>query len=357
MSIRTYGIFNTNSSGNRGYPTADVTGIVLRSLSGLKAGIRWTDPDDTVLDNAVLSDWASTVVIRKDGSVPENIKDGVVVVENTIKDQYKETEFIDSNGLEGGHTYYYRFFTKSASGVIGDGSPTVKMTAKAISPILSENDWATIIEVAESGAAPEIWKVGDEIDITLSGTYNETVTLQIWDFNHYDKVDGTGKTAITFGMKNLLRDVQWKNGYFFHSSGDATPAFSTLGDGFYNSLPAEVRMAVKQIDCKRYQEYQYVTDRRTAFIPSGGETGARNDKNEGNPFPIFPTAESRIKKLDNGAGSAYGWLTSTITTATGSWAFEQINVIYTNGRIAGKSIANSSGEVTVDFGLCFAFNV
>ena len=116
-------------------------------------------------------------------------------------------------------------------------------------------------------------------------------------------------------------------------------------------------MAVKQIDCKRYQEYQYVTDRRTAFIPSGGETGARKDKNEGNPFPIFPTAESRIKKLDNGAGSAYGWLTSTITTATGSWAFEQINVIYTNGRIAGKSIANSSGEVTVDFGLCFAFNV
>ena len=165
--------------GNSGYPTADVSNITLRSLSGLKAGIRWTDPEDTTLDNVTLAEWNSTVVVRRDGTVPTSIDDGEIVIESTTRNQYQETEYIDQNGLEGGHTYYYRFFTKSASGVIGDGSPTVKMTAKSISPVLAENDWATIIEVAEAGAAAQTWKVGDEIDIESTGDCAGIYTLQI----------------------------------------------------------------------------------------------------------------------------------------------------------------------------------
>ena len=74
-----------------------------------------------------------------------------------------------------------------------------------IKPVLKENTWEEIIWASEHDYIPDTWKVGDEIDLTLSGKYNETVTLQIWDFKHFDKSDGSGKANILFGMKHLMK--------------------------------------------------------------------------------------------------------------------------------------------------------
>ena len=85
-----------------------------------------------------------------------------------------------------------------------------------IKPILKDNTWEQIIAASETNSIPSTWKVGDEIDLTLSGKYNETVTLQIWDFNHYDKSDGSGKANICFGMKNLMKDKQCMDNFYFN---------------------------------------------------------------------------------------------------------------------------------------------
>ena len=98
--------------GTKGYPTADVSNITGAPSGGLKILLKWTDPEDTVLDNAVLSSWHSTLIVRKMNSVPESVKDGVLILENTVKNQYQNTWYEDTNSLIDGATYYYRFFTK-----------------------------------------------------------------------------------------------------------------------------------------------------------------------------------------------------------------------------------------------------
>lgn len=182
--------------GTKGYPTADVSNITGAPSGGLKILLKWTDPEDTVLDNAVLSSWHSTLIVRKMNSVPESVKDGVLILENTVKNQYQNTWYEDTNSLIDGATYYYRFFTKSTEGIIGDGSPTIKVTASEYSDILANNTWDLISEAAESGIAKELWDIGDEIDISVGGTFSGTYTLQIWDFEHYEKSDGSGKAGI-----------------------------------------------------------------------------------------------------------------------------------------------------------------
>ena len=332
--------------GTKGYPTADVTGIIIRSLSGGKIGLRWSDPEDSVLDNAVLSAWKSTIVVRKDGSVPENVKDGTLIVENLVKNQYQEMEYVDQNGLENGHTYYYRFFTKSTEDVIGDGSPTVKMIAKLIDPILANNDWNTIIEVAESGAASEIWNVGDEIDITLSGTYTATATFQIWDFAHYDKSDGSGKTGITFGMKNLLVSVICDvNGI------DNT---STI---FLNCLPEIIKNSIKEIIHKRNKFGIVETYNAKAHIPTGHEIGLKvSGKNivDGDKFPIFTNNASRIKDYIDAENPGHWWWTETeYSVNSGVTTARYKLVVGDDGGMEAMSLGNTGGTI----GFCAVFDI
>jgi hypothetical protein len=83
--------------------------------SGTSATLTWSDPDDVVVSGATLAQWAGTVVVRKAGSAPTSHTDGTVVVNNTVRNQYATTGFVDT-GLDYGVTYYYRFFPYKTSG-------------------------------------------------------------------------------------------------------------------------------------------------------------------------------------------------------------------------------------------------
>lgn len=79
--------------------------------------IRGTDPDDTVVDGMEISRWAGTKVVRKVGSYPTSVKDGVLVVDYQTRNQYATSGFVDT-GLVEGETYYYRWFPYSDSGAV-----------------------------------------------------------------------------------------------------------------------------------------------------------------------------------------------------------------------------------------------
>lgn len=91
-------------------------------------------------------------------------------------------------------------------------------------PVLENNDWATISEIAKAGKAAEFWKVGDTKQITMSGT---TYTAQIIGFDHDDVTDsaayGRAKAGITFQFKETN-----STGYQIHTS-------VTLSGGWANS--------------------------------------------------------------------------------------------------------------------------
>ena len=82
------------------------------------------DPDDTVVDGRVLSRWGSTTLVRKEGSVPTDISDGIVVAQWTKRNQYSQTPFTDS-GLSTGIDYYYRAFPVSVLGAVNGTGESV----------------------------------------------------------------------------------------------------------------------------------------------------------------------------------------------------------------------------------------
>ena len=311
MPVRVFGNAS-GGGGTKGYPTADVKDIVGASAGGLKILLKWTDPDDTILDNATLAQWQSTLIVRKLNSVPESFKDGVLILESTVKNQYQNTWYEDTNSLIDGATYYYRFFTKSTEGIIGDGSPTVKVTASNYDPVLANNSWEIIAEAAESGAAAEIWNIGDEIEIYIN-TWNETHTMQIWDFSHYDKADGSGKAGIVFGSKYLTMTtgtMSNSGGYGWRYSQGRN-----IMQSMVPLLSEELSSVIKEVTTYSNRsnglgDIYFDESSDKIFIPNTIEVGISRDTGAtgyGIQFPIFTDNNSRDKKLYSESGNSTAW--------------------------------------------------
>lgn len=123
---------------------ADIT------LTGTTASITWKDPEDIIIQEVVLAEWAGTKVVRKAGSVPTSVDDGVLIVDSTTRDEYESAGFEDE-GLEYEVTYYYRFFPYTTKGLVTNG------TVKEVTA------WATHIYGAEwDGTSTTAWTRTDE---------------------------------------------------------------------------------------------------------------------------------------------------------------------------------------------------
>ena len=360
MSILIKRIDSSSGGGSKGYPIGNVTNVTIKG-GYKKVTIKWTDPDDIVVGDKTLSTWQSTTLVRKKGSIPNSIKDGDIILETTEKDKYKDTEYIDSD-LEI-DTYYYRFFVCNTDKIYNnDSSMIYSTTVVEFDPVLKNNTWDQIAAASEAGIASSLWNIGDEIDITLSGTYNETVTLQIWDFNHFDKSDGSGKAGICFGMKNLMKDcnrlVPYSDTDFSYWNG-TTMKKTTLKNILAN-MTSELQNVIKEVNTyastgggeSNPNTGKVCKDK--IFIP--GFTEVDNDYSYQNitesnqkTFPIFTNDNSRIKKLSNGTGAACDWWTrSCYWGAVGGKTFCHI---FSNGGGGSYESAHYSK------GTCFCFNV
>lgn len=79
----------------------------------------------------------------------------------------------------------------------------------AADPILENNSWETIAQVAAAGKAQEYWNIGDSKVLSESGAGGENLVVKIMGFNHYNLAEtdsrygtsyngGSNKSAITF---------------------------------------------------------------------------------------------------------------------------------------------------------------
>ncbi len=322
MSVLIKRIDSSSGGGSsKGYPPGNVTNVTIKG-GYKKVTIKWTDPDDVVIGDKTLSTWQSTTLVRKKGSIPTSIKDGIVILETTEKNKYKNTEYSDNN-LEIG-TYYYRFFVCNTDKIYNnDSSMIYSATVVEFDPVLKNNTWEQIAVASELGMASDLWKVGDEIDITLSGTFNETVTLQIWDFKHFDKSDGSGKAGIVFGMKHLMKNAQQMNGSDINSGGwNNTYMKKTVMQNIYNSMPSNLQSYIKEVNTyanqggasssssigKLSKDKVFLPGMTELFGPSVRSDQSNTESNQ-KQFPIFTDDNSRIKKMNNGSGDAKYWWT------------------------------------------------
>lgn len=97
-----------------GIPTSTCKNVTIK-ISGTNISLKWQDPKDTIIDRQTLSTWAGTKIVKKLGSYPTSEKDGTLVVDNKIKDQYFSSAYVDT--IASGENWKYAAFPYSANGV------------------------------------------------------------------------------------------------------------------------------------------------------------------------------------------------------------------------------------------------
>lgn len=186
---------------------------------------------------------------------------------------------------------------------------------------IEQMSWEDINLVCQLNKAQEFFDVGDEKKVML--TTGEEITLALLGFNHDDLSDGSGKAAITFGMKNLLgsrfqmhqtesNENGWNNSYMRN----------THMQTFYNQMPADLKPLIKTVTKTSVTKNYVSTFTRTQdklFLFSRVEIDGPIDSNylyveEGSQYEYWttrPAEEDRIKKLTNGTSNPYFWWTRT----------------------------------------------
>lgn len=99
-----------NAASGNGIPP-----MAIRNKEIVKDGneykLTWEDPDDSIIDGVEVATWGGTLIVRKAGEYPKDNMDGVIVCDNTVRNQYAVTPFVD-NTLEANDEteYFYRAF-------------------------------------------------------------------------------------------------------------------------------------------------------------------------------------------------------------------------------------------------------
>ena len=277
-------VINNKISGGgsgEGFPPADIEILEIRTTTGV-VSVKWKDPDNTVIDNTTLATWAGTILVRNDNHYPNSIDDGTIVVDSTTKNAYKNTWCYDE-GLTDYNTYYYRFFPYSTEGVYNDSNNLIfKKTCGSIGdPVFGNNSWATINECIEKNNIPPTWQIGDKKLTSMRGG-NYEINFQIWDFDHFEKADGSGKAKMVIGITESYRsgymnenDTKDTDGYrdtYMNKSGVIQHLLEDIAsDEFY---PYIKEVIIPYNEGALINQPDQINDMTAKlFIPSDGEVG------------------------------------------------------------------------------------
>ena len=224
---------------------------------------------------------------------------------------------------------------------------------------LNDVSWAQINTLGVAGVLGKIFALGDTKDVTLSGI--GTMTLQIADFDH-DYLSGATtakKAAVTFLCKNLLYQTYQMNSSNTNSGGFPSSALcSTLNGSIYNALPSDLKSVIKTA-YKWYGTGNSMTNGKWSghklwlpltfemFGESSYSSATERTTGNARQYPIFTDNASRIKKMNNGGGSAqWYWLASPYASDSDGFCY-----VYSGGSSSGNG-GDASNSGGVCFGLC-----
>lgn len=250
-------------------------------------------------------------------------------------------------------------FSATISGAVKNKKVAIDTQRVQYLTLLPLNDlsWAQIDTLGTAGVLGKMFALGDTKDVTLSGI--GTMTLQIADFDH-DYLSGTttaNKAAVTFLCKNLLYQTYQMNSSDTNNGGFPSSSLrSMLNGSIYNALPSDLKAVIKTA-YKWYGTGNNTTNGKWSghklwlpltfemFGESSYSPATERTTGNARQYPIFTDNASRIKKMNNGGGSAqWYWLASPY--ASGSADFCNV---YGGG---SSSCCGASSSLGVCFGLC-----
>lgn len=235
-----------------------------------------------------------------------------------------------------------------------------------LSPTLGENSWKMIARASEEGIAKDIWKVGDEIDIVLTGDYKGSITAQIAGFGHDDLVEG-GKAGITFLSKQVLSGGMMSDAKSTTITGwEVTLMRSQVMPKIRASLPTDLQKCIKTVLKSSSKGTvsdggNFVTE-DDVFIPSLSEVlssdsidqkgpsnfpvydYAKHAKKDGNKYDVFRSDGDIQKTSQVGSGAVDWWTRSAVYYGTNCFC-----MITGGAKFDAKQHYNSSN---VCFGFC-----
>lgn len=147
----------------------DPTGVeVIYNEANKSMEIKWTDPADISNEKPCNAIWAGTVVVRKKGGRPKHRWDGTLIVDSTVRDQYKTNGYVDSSNIKKDEDYYYGIFPYDTK-----GNYRVTTVVKVNTTKIEEAPEITKIKMGGTSD----WD-GSEIAILYSGD-NSSLTVQV----------------------------------------------------------------------------------------------------------------------------------------------------------------------------------
>lgn len=317
--------------------------------------IKWQDPENTVISGSTTSTWAGTKLVMKETGYPANPDDGILVVDNTVRDKYKTTGYTVT-GLTNGKKYYFTLFPYSTDGIYNYDAGNRLLGEPEDLKIVTFADGtdAEITKMIEAHYAGKInigdyWAVGDKRTIhhnAMSATgVSEShkandYAYVIIGIEHDDLVtpiNGKTKAAITIQTERMLYlDTTTKYNSSYDTSHECGYMNSLrINDGgwqdcerriwcnevYKKCLPTYIQNMMKQV--KKKTSGGISND--YAFLPSEIEifgSTTYSFAGEGKQYQYFKNATAnRYKKPRHGSDyvSGYYWERSPFSSGSNSF--------------------------------------
>lgn len=323
--------------------------------------IKWQDPENTVISGSTTSTWAGTKLVMKETGYPANPDDGILVVDNTVRDKYKTTGYTVT-GLTNGKKYYFTLFPYSTDGIYNYDAGNRLLGEPEDLKIVTFADGtdAEITKMIEAHYAGKInigdyWAVGDKRTIhhnAMSATgVSEShkandYAYVIIGIEHDDLVtpiNGKTKAAITIQTERMLYlDTTTKYNSSYDTSHECGYMNSSrINDGgwqdcerriwcnevYKKCLPTYIQNMMKQVKKKTIggsisNDY--------AFLPSEIEifgSTTYSFAGEGKQYQYFKNATAnRYKKPRHGSDYVSGYYWERSPFSSGSNSFCRVNL-------------------------------
>lgn len=253
--------------------------------------------------------------------------------------------------------YAWDSTTAALEPVTSSDEGVVKFTASIPSSTFTDATWAEITEIAESGFAPAVFKLGESRTATAAD--GSSWTVQIVGFNHDDKTDGSGKAGITFRVFPTNQDIystyydNWDSTYPGYIGSNLESAIATYSANVFSGLG--ITDNVKPVDKQTYNTQTgdvLSTTSMTAFAFSSTEVCNRNASNfysysqpfgdEGKLYDYFKNSKLATNDTDS---RWYWWTRSFCAVGASVGIFAGVY----NGDV---NYDYYGGETGVVFGFC-----